>query len=376
MKYVAVLEPDNNVIIRGDLCCTDLKSLYEALVDRDTTEIEISKEFSDAYFTYTALCDFVENSATIAPNVRIVVNDTFYTSTLQAARELKFYRNSEDLVYAIEYNPDKIISTIQTLCDFYLNSHDESVSANNKLATMAVQLEEANQNLEREKTISKNALMRENEKEAKLKALVNRVNFKYDKTVNPDEMFILKENKYNHVLYIKEITRVHYTDTLVYYLKEILKTLYGVPARTVVIEPYYAYGRESLYPMFKPHWNLTYSDVYSGDIMMAGFQPKLMKDILQDSSHVQYLIVLDRGGYMTPHIEGGNVSVVYTASDMKDVPENIHKDSVISYEEDTLNIPYIEDFDKLSPEAKIQKYSSMKVIQRLINILEEVSGDV
>ena len=87
---------------------------------------------------------------------------------------------------------------------------------------------------------------------------------------------------------------------------------------------------------------------------------------------MQYLIVLDRGGYSVPHIEGGNVSVVYTASDLKDVPTDVPKDLVVSYSEDTLNIPYIEDFDSLSAEDKIQKYSSMKVLQKFIDILEEV----
>lgn len=372
MKYIAMLKPDNNVIIHGDSCCVNLKQLYEALVDHDTTEIEITKEFADEFFTYTALCDFVENSSSIAPNVRIVVDDTVYSSTVQAARDLKFYRNPEDFIYALEYNPTRVISTIHTLCDYFLSSNDESVSASNKMATLSVQLEEANQKLDRQIAVNHEALQMCNEMEAKLHALVSRVNFKYEKTVDPDKMFVATENKYNHVLYIKEITRVHYTDTLVYYLQEILKTLYGVPARTVVIEPYYAYGRETLYPHFKPHWNLTYTDVYSGDIFMAGYQPKLMQDILQDASHVQYLIVLDRGGYMTPHITGGNVSVVYTASDLKDVPDNIPKKDVIAYSEDTLNIPYIEDFDSLSPEMKIQKYSSMEVIQRFVNILEEV----
>ena len=275
-------------------------------------------------------------------------------------------------MYALECNPTRVISTVQSLVDFYLNSHDESVAASNKIATLSVQLEEANQKLKHSDKLLEEAYSLKNDMESKLHALVSRVNFKYEKTVNPDKMFIATENNYNHILYIKEITRVHYTDTLVYYLQEILKTLYGVPARTVVIEPYYSYGRKDLYPNLKPHWNLSYTDVYSGDILMAGYQPKLMEDILRDASHVQYLIVLDRGGYSVPHIEGGNVSVVYTASDLKDVPTDVPKDLVVSYSEDTLNIPYIEDFDSLSAEDKIQKYSSMKVIQKFIDILEEV----
>ena len=185
-------------------------------------------------------------------------------------------------------------------------------------------------------------------------------------------MLIANSNNYNHILYIKELSRVHYTDTLVYYLQEILKTLYGVPVRTVVIEPYYSYGREAMYPDLAPHWKLKYEDVYGGNIFMAGYQPKLMKDILQNANHVNYLIVLDRAGYRYPHIDCPNTTVVYTASDLTDVPPEIDIDKVISYSDRSMYIPYIEDFDKLSPEDKIQKYSSMDVTKELINYLEEV----
>ena len=58
---------------------------------------------------------------------------------------------------------------------------------------------------------------------------------------------------------------------------------------------------------------------------------------------------------------------------LKDIPTEVSKSDVISYSEDTMFIPYIEDFDKLSPEDKIQKYSSMSVTKELIKILEEVS---
>lgn len=370
MKYVAITKIDNNIIIKGDLCCTNLTELYTALLDKDTTEIEIRKDFAEAFFTYEGLCDFIENSASIASNVRITVNDTVYDTTLKAVKELQGYKEPDEFIYAIEHSPTRLISTVQALCRSYLQSHDEAIEANNKLATMLVQIEELEKKLSYANQDNAKVTKLKNDTEAKLHALVSRVNFKYEKTVSPDDMFIAKENKYNHIIYIKEITRVHYTDTLIYYLQEILKTLYGVPARTVVIEPYYSYGREALYPNLQPHWNLTYNDVYSGDIYMAGFQPKLMSDILQNANHVNYLIVLDRGGYRVPHIEGGNVDVVYTASDLKDVNDDIDRKRVISYSESTLNIPYIEDFNDLSPESKIQKYSSMEVIKTLIELLE------
>lgn len=372
MKYVAVTKVDNDIIIKGDMCCITPQELYVALTDKNTTEIVITKKFADTFFTYSALCDFVEYSAAIAPHVRIVVEDTIHDNAIEVVRQIQDYKNPDELIYAIEQNPSKVISTIQLLCKSYIQARDESAVANNKLATMLVQIEDLKKELEYAKQDYEKLHSVKNEVDAKLHALVSRVNYRYEKTVNPDEMFVAKHNSYNHVLYIKEISRVHYTDTLLYYLQEILKTLYNVPVRTVVIGPYYSYGQEKLYPSFKPHWNLSYRDVYCGNIYMAGYQPKVMKDVLQNSNHVNYLIVLDRGGYQFPHIDCKNTSVVYTASDLKDVPEDIDFSKVISYDQSSLNIPYIENFDALSPEDKIQKYSSMTVTKELIKRLEEV----
>lgn len=372
MKYVAVKEVDNNILIHGDSCCTSLQELYSALADNNTTEIEITKEFANEYFTYTALCEFVEYSAAIVPHIRIVVDETVYDSAVQAVTDLQRYKEPDEFIYALEYNPTRIISTIQMLCNSYLQAQDDAAIANNKIATMLVQLEEQKKKLEYKDIDYAKLMEQKNDAESKLHSLVSRINFRYEKTVRPDELFQLNHNNYNHVLYIKEITRVHYVDTLMYYVSEILKTLYGVPVRTVVIEPYYAYSRSKMYAFAKPHWNLTYQDVYAGDIYMAGFQPKVMKDILQDPNHVNYLVVLDRGGYIEPHVVGDNVTTIYTASDLKDVDAGISYSDVISYEDSTMYIPYIEDFNTLSPEDKIQKYSSMNVTKELIKHLEEV----
>lgn len=105
---------------------------------------------------------------------------------------------------------------------------------------------------------------------------------------------------------------------------------------------------------------------------MAGFQPKIMKDVLQDPNHVNFLIVVDRGGYFQPHVIGDNVTTIYTASDLKDVDASIESSNIISYDDATMFIPYIDDFNKLSPEDRVQKYSSMNVTKELIRRLEEV----
>lgn len=370
MKYVAKLKVDNDILIHGDGCVTNLAELYTVLVDKNTTELEITKEFADEFFTYTGLCDFIEQSSAVAPNVYLYMDDFNYDNTMSVVKDLKLYTTPDAFTYAVECNPSRIISTIQSLCDYYIEAHEEASIVNAKISNMLVQIDDLQRQLAYSKQDFEKLAELRNDLESRLHVLVSRINYQYEKTVNPDDLFISKHNSYRHILYIKEITRVHYMDTLLYYLQQILRTLYSMPVRMVVIEPYYAFGNARLYPGFKPHWDLTYRDVYSGDILMAGYQPKLMNDILCNSNHINYLIVLDRGGYTVPHIEGKNVSVVYTASDLSDLPENY--DLAITYSDDTLFIPYVEDFDDMSPEKKLQVYSSMPIVQKLTSLLEEV----
>lgn len=372
MKYVAIDKVDNDILLRGDECATNQSELYKALVDKMTTEIEIRKSFADKFFTYSSLCDFVEHAAAIAPHITVTVQDVVYDNLSQAVKAIMTLRSTDDFIYAMESNPNFVLGTIHSLCRFYNDVHDEQSVANNKIASLAVQVDDVNRAMAKLKARNEVLQKDNHELTAKLTSMVNRANFRYEKTINPDELMVAKSNNYNRILYIKEITRVHYVDTLVYYLQEIMRTLYGVPVRSVAIEPYYAYTRAEMYNNYVPHWQLRYSDVYSGNIFMAGYQPKVMTDVLQNANRVNFLIVLDRGGYMVPHIDCRNVSYIYTASDLKDVPEKIKKEDVISYSEATLNIPYIEDFDELSPEQRIQKYSTMAVCKRLINALEEV----
>lgn len=371
MKYIAMLNVDNDIIIQGDECVTDLRELYIALTQRDTTEIIIRKEFADKFFTYSALCDFVESASALAPNVIIDVEGEVTDNLSKAVADLAPYTDVDSLIYALETKPSYILQTIHTLRKHFVESHDEHSIANNKMASLLVQIT----NLERELKeceYKRERLEKENhDLSSKLNVLVARTNFRYEKTINPDKLFIADQNNYNHILYIKEISRVHYVDTFVYYLQEILRTMYGIPMRSVVIEPYYAYDRVYMYDGYKPHWDLAYTDVYSGNIYMAGYQPKVMDAILKNANRVNYMIVLDRGGYIAPHITGKNVTTIYTASDIKDVPREIQDNEVITYEEFTLNIPHIPEFNEISPEDKVQKYSSMPTMKHIIQLLEE-----
>jgi hypothetical protein len=164
---------------------------------------------------------------------------------------------------------------------------------------------------------------------------------------------------------------VHYVDTLIYYVLEILKTLYGVPTRFVVIESAFAYERASLYPTCVRHTELTFRDVVDSNIYMAGFHPNLMESILKNPSNAEYLIVLDRSGFDRPYLRGENVEGLVTVSDMNDLGEGlVNRNRIISYSNTTLHVPFIKEFNNLSMEEKIGKYSSMQATKDIINLLE------
>lgn len=370
MKYVATTKVDNNVLIAGNRCCINLEELYQCLLDPLCMEVEIRKDFVQEYFTYSSVVDFVSSTTKMFRHVRVHVNETVYNGLNEAIRDLRCLKTVSDFIYGVEKNPTLVLSTIRTLCDKHEAMDKESSSINNKMASMTVRMEELNKKLGYEQR--RNAVLQQyvNDVTAKLHSLVSRVNFRYEKTIEPDNMFMLKSNSYNHVLYIKEITRVQFVDSLMYYLREILKTLYSMPVRYLVIEPYYSYKRAELYSDMRPHWELSYNDIFEGDIFMSGFQPKVMSDVLNNPNRVGFLVILDRGGYAVPHVTGSNVTTIYTVSDMKDCPEDLDRSRVISYSPDTMYIPLIEDYESLCLEERIQKYSSMSVMHELIQYME------
>lgn len=370
MIYVASLKIDNDEIIKGNRCVTSPKELYECITEKDTTEIRILKEFFDEFFTPSGLADFIKNVNMLNSSIHIVTDFKWEKSEEVAVRQIRSLATVEEFIFALESQPKDTIDLLHMLCDSYLDVYNETLSANNKVSSLHMQNSRLIKEIE-EAAVTNNRLMEDKLKaETKLHQLVSRINFSYGKNIDENTMFQIDGCRYDKVLYIKEITRVHYTDTFIYYLQEILKTLYGVPARILVIEPYYAYDRLRLYHGLKPHWNLRYQDVYESDIFMAGFQPKLARDIMQNSSAYNYLIILDRGGVKDPHIVNDKVEVLWTVSDMKDAPKGLDPTRIITYSGNHLIIDYVKDFDKLSAEAKISAYSSMPIMKEVIELIE------
>lgn len=371
MIYEASLVYDNDVVIAGNRCITSLQELYQVLVYKDTTEIRIHKDFAEEYFTPSGLSDFVQNAQMVNPYCVIVVDADVRDFHLKAVRALSNYSSIEEVMYMLQARPREMLDVLKMLCANYTDTYSETLVANNKVSSLQLQNAELLRKLEEADSNYKQLLHDKSLVDAQLGMLVGRINNSYEKNIDPSKFLQIEgKSKFTKILYIKEVTRVRYIDTLLYYLKEILKTLYGVPAREVVIAPYYAYGGAKLYPGFQPSFDLSYSQLYQSDIYMPGFQPSVMSDILQNPSNVEYLIILDRCGFEQPHILGDSVEYVYTMSDLSDNIDRIDPKRVISYSHNTLFVPYIEGFDQLSVEERMVKYSSTKIMKHLLELLE------
>lgn len=371
MIYEASLQNDNDVIIKGNRCITTPIELYQALPYKDTTGIIIHRDFADKYFTASGLADLISQAKTINPYCEVTVDADVHDFHMTAVREIARYTKASDVIYQLEAHPREMMSTLRMLCKAYTSTYSETLVANNKVSSLQLQVTELQRKLRETEEAHHDLLMAKQLVEAKLGMLVGRINYSYEKDIDPSQFIQIEgKSRYTKILYIKERVRVRYVDTMVRYLKEILRILYGVPVREVVIAPYYAYEGAQMYPHLEPSYDLTYAKVYKSDIYMPGFQPSVMEDILRNPSNVEFLIVLDRGGMGFTHIIGDDVEYVYTMSDPVDNYDDLPPSRIISYFHDTLHIPYIEDFDRLSSEMKMQKYSSMHVIKFLIDLLE------
>ena len=370
MIYVASLAIDNDEIIKGNRCITSPADLYEAIIQRDCTDIIIREEFYSAFFTPSGLADFIKNTHELNPNIRITTEFQMERDLESNVKHLYSIKTLPEMIYALETQPEETIGLIHALCENYMGTYNETLIANNRVSSLHMQNSKLLRELAEQKEAYDSLTDEKNTYASKLHQLISRINYSYNKNVEEDNMLKIEGCRYDKVLYIKEITRVHYTDTFIYYLQEILKTLYGVPARVLVIEPFYAYNRASMYPTLKKHWDLKYSDVYESDIFMAGFQPNLARDIMQNSSSYNYLIVLDRDGLEHPHIINEKVEVLYTCSDLTDAPDYIDPSRIITYNGRHLSIDYIKGFNKMSSEQKIAAYSSMDIMRSVIELME------
>ena len=371
--YLASLEEEMKDKVAG-YSFIHTKSELDIVVANNSVSntIVIRDDFASKYFTPSGLENYVQESKRLNPNVSIEmdISSTSITSD-KIIDKLQHCRNIEEIMFLMISYEKEFMDVIQELIDTRHEDKKKMLEFSNQVS----RLQSIVNGYENEVADLGLALKQEQgnklQYQARLFSLISRINYQYNVGIDKSKLFVVKGNEYDKILYFKEVSRVQYTDSFIYYLKEILKVLYNMPTRLTVIESFYATGKISQYPNLKPHHSLIEEDVLSGDILMLGIQPSLMTDILKNPSHISILIVLDRAGYETPHIVGGNVEYLYLVSDVKDVPKDVPMSRVISYSEDTLFIKYINNFDKLDHAQRIAEYSSSKLRQSVVKLIEK-----
>lgn len=372
MIFLASLTEEIKDKLEGYQFIKTKDELNRIIVDNQHfNKIIISRGFAQEYFTPSGLQEYIDDAKEINKNLVIEVDESAkLVSKESIVTKLSKVWDIEELIHIAVKYPKEVLDAIHNLTREDLDRQRMLLEASNAVARlqgviddMAIERENAEHALSIEQSNKYQA-------QSKLDALVKRINYQRSAIVDADHIFEVDANKFDKVLYFKEITRVQYTDTFLYYLAEIFKVLYNMPTRFVAIESYYAEGKVELYPNLVSHHQLKERDVLFGNILMLGFQPKLMQDILKNSSNVSLLIVLDRGGYKLPHLHGDNVEYFYIASDMADVPKGIPVSRVVSYNEDSLFIPFVKNFSKLDDTARMSKYSSMGITKRIISLVE------
>lgn len=372
MMYLASLVEETKDKVDGYKFIHTKSELDKIVVDNlSSNKVVIRQNFAHEYFTPTGLMEYIDNVRKINYNIVIELDTNEEVLTRNAMIEkIAECRNLSEIIMLQGAHEKEFMDTLRYLIDRNNSDFKQMLAYSNQVSRLQAIVEGLQAEIEEKEYTIQLESANKLSYQSKFHALISRINYQYNAGVDKNKLFQVDKNSYDKILYIKEISRVQYTDTLVYYLKEIMKTLYAMPTRILVIEGYYAEGKIPLYPNLVPHHNLIERDVIKGDVLMLGMQPNIMQDILKNSSNISILIILDRGGYSVPHVTGPNVEMLYTVSDLKDVPDGVPLGRVISYENTTQFIKYIKDFDKMDTSARISEYSSMSIVKNIISLLE------
>lgn len=372
MMYLASLQEEMKDKVDGYKFIHSKAELDKIVTDNLTSnKVLIRQDFAHKYFTPTGLAEYISSVKKLNFNLNIGVDkqDEVFTESL-LIEKIRDCHSLNELLQLAEFHDTEFMDVINSLVDHRDNDYKQMLNFSNQVSRLQSIVEDLTLEIEEKNYLIEEESLNKLAYQSKLHALISRINYQYNKGLDKNKLFSVDKNSYDKILYIKEISRVQYTDTLIYYLKEIIKTLYSMPTRILTIESYYADSKIPLYPNLKPHHELIERDVIKGDILMLGMQPHLMRDILKNSSNISILIILDRAGYGVPHVYGDNVEMLYTVSDLADKPANIPNGRVISYSEETLFINYIEGFEHMDSSSRISEYSSMNIIKNIVKLLE------
>ena len=335
-------------------------------------KVLIRNDFATKFFTPTSLETYIENVRILNSNVSFTLDFNYDETTTKSDILDKIGEciSVEEVIDLATHKGEEFLSIIKDLISTRDEDRIRMLAYSNQVSQLQNTVADLRVELDNKEVILQDEIDAKKDAQNKFDLLISRVNYQYNKGIDKTKLFSVDKNSYDKIIYIKEITRVQYTDTFIRALKEILSTMYNMPARLLVIESYFADGKVRLYQDLKPHNSLIERDVIGGDILMLGMQSRLMEDILKNTTKTSILIVLDRGGFEVPHIYGDNVEYLFQYSDIKDKPDTVPSMRCITYDDSTLSIPYIEDYDNMNITDRISKYSSMPITKAIVEMIE------
>jgi hypothetical protein len=335
-------------------------------------KVLIRNDFATKFFTPTSLETYIENVKILNSNVSFTLDFNYDETTTKSDILDKIGEciSVEEIIDLATHKGEEFLSIIKDLISTRDEDRIRMLAYSNQVSQLQNTVADLRVELDNKEVILQDEIDAKKDAQNKFDLLISRVNYQYNKGIDKTKLFSVDKNSYDKIIYIKEITRVQYTDTFIRSLKEILSTMYNMPARLLVIESYFADGKVRLYSDLKPHNSLIERDVIGGDILMLGMQSRLMEDILKNTTKTSILIVLDRGGFEVPHIYGDNVEYLFQYSDIKDKPDTVPSMRCITYDDSTLSIPYIEDYDDMNITDRISKYSSMPITKAIVEMIE------
>lgn len=373
MIFVASLDESLSDKLDGYRFIHSKVDLDRLVVDNSVfNKVLIRNDFATKFFTPTSLETYIENVKILNSNVSFTLdfNDDETTTKSDILDKIGECISVEEVIDLATHKGEEFLSIIKDLISTRDEDRIRMLAYSNQVSQLQNTVADLRVELDNKEVILQDEIDAKKDAQNKFDLLISRVNYQYNKGIDKTKLFSVDKNSYDKIIYIKEITRVQYTDTFIRALKEILSTMYNMPARLLVIESYFADGKVRLYPDLKPHNSLIERDVIGGDILMLGMQSRLMEDILKNTTKTSILIVLDRGGFEVPHIYGDNVEYLFQYSDIKDKPDTVPNMRCITYDDSTLSIPYIEDYDNMNITDRISKYSSMPITKAIVEMIE------
>ena len=327
--------------------------------------------------TYTIKEDW-QSPTTVSNTMSKIYSREKTISSNKFARLYQDFRinssRSDDFLAYVMANPSLSMSFLRELLENYNQNTMETLSLRNKIETLILENSGLADKLAmKDKTIEAMEATY-NELFAQHGNLVQKINYQYNIPYDGEGETGFKQPviNFDKILYIKEVTRVKYTDTLLYYVQNIMNTVHKKHTRYVVIEPFGANAAIKLYPNHTPTTSrLPHYALRNEDILMIGYQTDIMMSILQNTARHGFLIILDRSRSDYIYVQGDKVRPIYTFSDIEDREAlNIPFSNTLSYSHRTRHIPYIEGFQNMSSQEKLVAYSELPVLKEMITALE------